>query len=236
MEFSDVLGSVQKERFRTLTNRLLTECYVVKKESKESLQDYLFILQNRELFSSYLDLLGYQLIIQEEYGVIGINNIPGSPASGRIHLRIVDSALLLILRLIYIEEREKISQSQEVRILVDKIYDKYNILGIKGKLDKVTLRSSMSLFKRYHLITNLGADMSNKDTEIIIFPSIFLCIQNQSLTEMQENAKERIEQYTKGNKDDGEFTDDYRRCRHAPERDRHNQREHVADERERGQD
>lgn len=47
---------------------------------------------------------------------------------------------------------------------------------------------------------------------------------------MHAAGSERIQ------KDDGEFTDDYRRCRPPPERDRHNQRKHVPDELERGQD
>ncbi len=204
MEFIDVLENVPKEKFKSTANKLLNECFIIKK-NKDTVSDYNFILNYRDYFISLFDILGYELVIQEDQGVIGINNPAGT---GRIHLRKIESMLLLILRLLYIEERKKVSQTSDVIVVIDQVYDKYNMLKMQNKLDKTTLRNSMGLFRRYHLIQNLDADMSNPDTRVIIYPSILFAVANTSLEEMYEAAKDKLEKYTKGGEDRADSSDD----------------------------
>ena len=204
MEFIDVLENVPKDKFRATANKLLNECFILKK-NKDTISDYNFILNYRDYFISLFDVLGYELVIQEDQGVIGINNPAGT---GRIHLKKIESMLLLILRLLYIEERKKISQTGDVVIIVDQVYDKYNMLKMQNKLDKTTLRNSMGLFRRYHLIQNLDADMSNPDTRVIIYPSILFAVANASLDDMYQAAKDKLEKYGRGGEDRADSSDD----------------------------
>ena len=204
MEFIDVLENVPKDKFRATANKLLNECFIIKK-NKDTISDYNFILNYRDYFISLFDLLGYELVIQEDQGVIGINNPAGT---GRIHLKKIESMLLLILRLLYIEERKKVSQIGDVVVIVDQIYDKYNMLKMQNKLDKTTLRNSMGLFRRYHLIQNLDADMSNPDTRVIIYPSILFAVANASLEDMYQAAKDKLEHYGRGGEDRADSSDD----------------------------
>ena len=204
MEFIDVLENVPKDKFRATANKLLNECFILKK-NKDTISDYNFILNYRDYFISLFDVLGYELVIQEDQGVIGINNPAGT---GRIHLKKIESMLLLILRLLYIEERKKISQTGDVVVIVDQVYDKYNMLKMQNKLDKTTLRNSMGLFRRYHLIQNLDADMSNPDTRVIIYPSILFAVANASLDDMYQAAKDKLEKYGRGGEDRADSSDD----------------------------
>ena len=204
MEFIDVLENVPKDKFRATANKLLNECFIIKK-NKDTISDYNFILNYRDYFISLFDVLGYELVIQEDQGVIGINNPAGT---GRIHLKKIESLLLLIIRLLYIEERKKVSQTGDVVVIVDQVYDKYNMLKMQNKLDKTTLRNSMGLFRRYHLIQNLDADMSNPDTRVIIYPSILLAVANSSLDDMYQAAKDKLEKYGRGGEDRADSSDD----------------------------
>lgn len=204
MEFIDVLENVPKDKFRATANKLLNECFIIKK-NKDTISDYNFILNYRNYFISLFDVLGYELVIQEDQGVIGINNPAGT---GRIHLKKIESMLLLILRLLYIEERKKVSQTGDVVAIVDQVYDKYNMLKMQNKLDKTTLRNSMGLFRRYHLIQNLDADMSNPDTRVIIYPSILLAVANSSLDNMYQAAKDKLDKYGRGGEDRADSSDD----------------------------
>lgn len=197
MEFIDVLENVPKDKFKATANKLLNECFIIKK-NKDTVSEYNFILNYRDYFISLFEVLGYELVIQEEYGVIGINNPAGT---GRIHLKKIESMLLLILRLLYIEERKKISQTGDVIVIVDQVYDKYNMLKMQNKLDKTTLRNSMGLFRRYHLIQNLDYDMSNPDTRVIIYPSILLAVSNIGLDSMYQSAKDKLDKYARGGED-----------------------------------
>ena len=204
MEFIDVLENVPKDKFRATANKLLNECFIIKK-NKDTISDYNFILNYRDYFISLFDVLGYELVIQEDQGVIGINNPAGT---GRIHLKKIESMLLLILRLLYIEERKKVSQTSDVVVIVDQVYDKYNMLKMQNKLDKTNLRNSMGLFRRYHLIQNLDADMSNPDTRVIIYPSILLAVANSSLDDMYHAAKDKLDKYGRGGEDRADSSDD----------------------------
>ena len=204
MEFIDVLENVPKDKFRATANKLLNECFIIKK-NKDTISDYNFILNYRDYFISLFDVLGYELVIQEDQGVIGINNPAGT---GRIHLKKIESMLLLILRLLYIEERKKVSQTGDVVVIVDQVYDKYNMLKMQNKLDKTTLRNSMGIFRRYHLIQNLDADMSNPDTRVIIYPSILLAVANSSLDDMYQAAKDKLDKYGRGGEDRADSSDD----------------------------
>ena len=204
MEFIDVLENVPKDKFKATANKLLNECFIIKK-NKDTASEYNFILNYRDYFVSLFDVLGYELVIQEDQGVIGINNPAGT---GRIHLKKVESMLLLILRLLYIEERKKVSQTGDVIVIIDQVCDKYNMLKMQNKLDKTTLRNSMGLFRRYHLIQNLDPDMSNPDTRVIIYPSILLAVANTSLDDLYQSAKDKLDKYGRGGEDRADGSDD----------------------------
>ena len=204
MEFIDVLENIPKDKFKATANKLLNECFIIKK-NKDTVSEYNFILNYRDYFVSLFDVLGYELVIQEDQGVIGINNPAGT---GRIHLKKIESMLLLILRLLYIEERKKVSQTGDVIVIVDQVYDKYNMLKMQNKLDKTTLRNSMGLFRRYHLLQNLDSDMSNPDTRVIIYPSILLAVANTSLDDLYQLAKDKLDKYGRGGEDRADSSDD----------------------------
>lgn len=172
MEIANVFESIPKEKFRSAANKLLGECFLLKKY-KDTASDYNFILNNKDTFIEYFDILGYELIINEQNGVIGLNNPFGA---GRIHLKKIESILLLILRLLYIEKRKQLSQIEDVIIIADEIYDKYNMLKMNAKLDKTTMRNVLGMFQRYHLIGKLDSDMSNPDTRIMVYPSILFAV------------------------------------------------------------
>lgn len=204
MEFIDVLENVPKDKFKSVANKLLNECFILKK-NKDTASDYNFILNYRDKYVSLFEVLGYELIIQEETGVIGINNPTGT---GRIHLKKIESVVLLILRLLYIEERKKVSQTGDVIVLMDQVIDKYNMLKMQNKLDKTTLRNTMGYFKRYHLVQNIDSDMANPDTRVIIYPSILLAVSNASLDELYQTAKDKLEKYSKGGDDRADSSED----------------------------
>lgn len=204
MEFIDVLENVPKDKFKSVANKLLNECFILKK-NKDTASDYNFILNYRDKYVSLFEVLGYELIIQEETGVIGINNPTGT---GRIHLKKIESVVLLILRLLYIEERKKVSQTGDVIVLMDQVIDKYNMLKMQNKLDKTTLRNTMGYFKRYHLVQNIDSDMANPDTRVIIYPSILLALSNASLDELYQIAKDKLEKYSKGGDDRADSSED----------------------------
>lgn len=204
----DILNesTIQKDKFRNAANKLLNNCFIIKKK-ENTRNDYIFIVQNKELFYEYFDLLGYKLDINEIHGVISLNSIYGN---GRIRLRKIESIILLIIRLIYIEKRKELSLNEDVVVLVDEIHQKYNMLKIdaKSNLDKTTLRDTIRLFKKYSLISNIDSDVTLWDARIKIYPSVLFAINNENITEMYDSINDKLNKYINGGEQNDENEDE----------------------------
>lgn len=195
-------SQVQKEKFRTAANKLLNNCFIIKKK-EDARNDFIFIIQNKDLFVEYFDLLGYKVEINENQGVIALVNINGT---GRLRLKKIESIILLILRLLYIEKRKELRLTEDVVVLIDEIHQKYSMLKIEAKsnLDKTTLRDTIRLFKRYNIITNIDRDVVLSDARIVIYPSVLFAVPNENLNSIYDAVNEKLSQYATG----GEAVDD----------------------------
>ncbi len=197
----------QKEKFRTAANKLLNSCFLLKKK-EDTRKDYIFVKETREQFVMYFDLLGYDLLVNEDQGVIGLSNRNGT---GRLEFKKYESVLLLILRLLYIEKRKEISAfSEEVTVLMEEIRDKYALLKIKSKpyLDKGMEQRMVSLFRRYNLLQNLDSDITKADARIVIYPSIIMAVTVENINAYYDMTKRKLEEYTADKKGEDDGWDD----------------------------
>lgn len=206
--FEELIESAaQKEKFRVAANKLLNQCFLLRKR-EDTKKEYIFVRQNRELFIPFFDLLGYELKINEDQGVIGIVNQFGT---GRLALGKYESVYLLILRILYVEKRKELGTfTEEVTVLMEEIREKYAMLKIKAKplLDKGIERHMTSLFRRYNLIRNLDSDVSQPDARIIIYPSILMAVTVEDINEYYTMTEQKLREYSGGNAD-GESEEDY---------------------------
>ena len=199
-------SAAQKEKFRTAANRLLNQCFLLKKK-EDTRKDYIFVRQNINMFREYFDLLGYDIRLNEDQGVAALVNQFGT---GKLSLNKTDSILLLILRLLYLEKRKELSTfSEEVTVIMEEIREKYSMLRIKSKpnMDKGMEKRMVSLFRKYNIIVNLDSDVNSADTRIIIYPSVLMALPVENINEYYEAAEKRLQTYT-GGKDNGETEED----------------------------
>lgn len=191
--FTNEISSIgQKEKFRIASNKLLNQCFILKKK-EDTKKDYIFIRQNKDIFIQYFELLGYEIEINEELGLISAKNTLGT---GRLNMTKIQSILLLILRLLYLEKRNDISSiSENVTVFMQDIRDKYNILKMKTRLDKTTEKDAISLFKRYNLVRTIDADISQSDARIEIYSSVLMAVPTEGINALYEEAKKRLHEY-----------------------------------------
>ena len=186
-------GMLQKDKaeFSRICNRLLSTCFLCKK-NETTKADYYFVIKYREKFSEYLSLLGYRLEINEEYGVVQLTNPQNY---NRYNLKLFESIILLILRILYDEKRRELSVSDEVIVTIGDIHEKFMSLKIRDKMiDKTTLRNAISTLRRFQLIETLDRDITNEDARIIIFDSILMAVRVEDI----KAAYEKLENYRKG--------------------------------------
>ena len=197
MELLDKMLQREKENFRRICNRLLSCCFLCKSNGAGK-SDYYFVLKYRSEFKTYLEVLGYRLEINEELGVIQLTNAYNY---NRLNLKLYESVILLILRILYDEKKRELSVSDEVIVNLGDIQDKYLSLQIREKMiDKTTMRNALSLFRRFQLIEILDRDLGNEESRILIYDSILMAVRIDDI----RKAYEKLEIYRKGKQTDEE--------------------------------
>ena len=197
MDILDGMLQRDKDDFSRICNRLLSSCFLCKR-NKTNKADYYCVIKYKEKFSDCFALLGYRLEINEEYGVIQLTNPQNY---NRYNMKLFESILLLILRILYDEKRRELSVSDEVIVNVGDIHDIFLSLKIRDKMiDKTTFRNAISTLKRFQIIETLDSNLTDEDARIIIFDAILMAVRVEDI----KTAYEKLEIYRKGGKDSEE--------------------------------
>ncbi|MBQ1491893.1 MAG: DUF4194 domain-containing protein [Blautia sp.] len=178
MDLFDGMVGKDRDEFRRVCNRLMSTCFLVKR-NEATKSDYYFVLRKKEVFLRYLDVLGYTLEINEAYGVIQLVNRENY---NDLRLKLYESIILLILRILYDEKKRELSLT-DVVVNIGEIQEKYLSLKIREKqLDKTTLGNALKLFRRFNLLEILSGGPLTEDTGILLYDSMLLAIQAEDIT------------------------------------------------------
>ncbi len=200
MDLFEGMLQKDKEEFRRVCNRLMSTCFICKQKS-DTKSAYYFVLRHKSVFERYLGVLGYVLEINEEYGVVQLVNRENY---NHVQLKLYESIILLILRILYDEKKRELSLS-DVVINVGDIQEKYLSLKIREKqIDKTTMNNSLRLFKRYQLIEILDKDLTQEDARIVIYDSILMAIRVEDI----KRVSDMIALYRKGETTEDENTEE----------------------------
>ena len=197
MDFLEGMLQRDKDEFTRICNRLLSNCFICRR-NETARGDYYFITRYKEKFTQYLAVTGYRLEINEEYGVVQLTN----PLNyNRYNMKLFESVILLILRILYDEKKRELSASDEVIVNMGDIHEKFLSLKIRDKMiDKTTLRNAVSTMRRFQLVEVLDRELSNEDSRLIIYDSILMAVRVEDI----KLAYEKLENYRKGGKSNEE--------------------------------
>ena len=194
MELFEGMLQKDKDMFRRVCSKIMSICYICK-QNPDTREDYRFIIKNKVVFERYLDILGFELKINENNGVI---NLVNREHYNHINLKLYESIILLILRILYEEQKRELSVS-DVVINTGDIQEKYLVLKIREKpIDKVTLNNTLRLFRRYNLVALLDKDLTQDDARIVIYNSILDAVNVENI----QKVYDLISQYRKDDKDE----------------------------------
>lgn len=191
-------GMLQKDRdeFRRVCNKLMSICFIVRR-NEATKSDFYFIQRWKPVFERYLEVLGYTLEINDEYGVIQLVNRENY---NHLNLKLNDSIILLILRILYDEKKRELSLTDVVVNLGD-IQEKYISLKIREKqIDKTTMNNALRLFKRFNLVELLDRDLMQEESRVIIYDSILMAVRVEDI----KRVNDMLALYRKGGKTEDE--------------------------------
>ncbi len=179
----EALNEKQKIQFKKSLNRLFSVGFINKKD-KNVENDYYFIHSNLLAYKEFLNCFDYDIIIDEVNGVLQLINIKGD---GKRSLKLYESIVILLLRILYDEKKRELSLTSQVMVTVEEINQKYLSLETREKnIDKTTLREALRTLKNIGIISILDKDTTKGDCRIIIYDSIALAIRINDIDEVSK--------------------------------------------------
>ena len=182
------LNMTDKESFCRIVNQLLAhtfllvDLYDVNEQITRINKDYLFVERNFELFQNYLQLSGFRLERDSNFGVI---QLVSSYDGNRKRFDKLTTLMIYTLRLIYEEEREKLTLQKEVIITTGDLVQKMITLGvIRKKPANTDLHSCLISLSRFHIIDKLDGIWEAAETRFLILPSILFIVTNEQISNM----------------------------------------------------
>ena len=177
MQEYEKLKEGERHDITRVVNKLLQVNFITCQKASDK-NDYLFILENKEVISALLALLGFSLEIKREAETLYIVNTSGY---NRLRLKKNDTVVLLILRILFQRALETATISQDIEIELKQVHDELARIGFLDKrISKKELRPVLQTFKSYNLIDFKDPDLPDSST-IRIYKSILYVINIQEL-------------------------------------------------------
>lgn len=180
VERYESLPQSQKEFFRRVCRKLLKSTFIVREKS-ELREDYNFIRRenNREIFSGYFQIMGYDLVVDETAGVAMLRNYrtgdDESVQANRLRLRLNESVVLCCLWFLYAEKMIAGSLTSSVVVEKTQLDMQLNRLGYANRIDKEPMGNILKLFSGYNLIEVIGK-VDDYECKIRMFTSMQFCM------------------------------------------------------------
>lgn len=178
----------EQESFKRMVNWLLAhtyllqESYVFDDNIRKTNPDYLFVERNFEVFQEYLGYSGFHLERDSNYGVIFLTS---DYEFNRIKFDKATTLMIYVLRLIYEEEREKLSLSKEIFTSTGDLVHKMISLGvIRKKPSNIVLRDSLRMLNRFRIIEKVDGIWEAANTRLLILPTILFIVTNERISNM----------------------------------------------------
>lgn len=198
----DELSSGDKTLFRKAVNSLLFHTFITlhvydaDEGRRKTNPEYLFADRCFPLLEEFLSVMGIILRRDENYGVIY-----ASPDEGGTRERLdkFTTQLIYMLRLIYDEERDKLSLSADVVISLAAIVQRMISLSLfQKKPSNDVLRQSIRKLLNFRIISRLSGTIEKGDAKYIIHPTILFIVTNEKIATIAR----MIDEDTKGDDDE----------------------------------
>ncbi|MCI8535090.1 MAG: DUF4194 domain-containing protein [Hungatella sp.] len=182
------LNMTEQDSFKKIVNWMLAHTFLLQKNyvfddsMKKTNPDYLFVERNFELFEEYLEYSGFRLERDSNYGVIFLSS---SYEFNRVRLDKITTLMIYVLRVIYEEEREKLSLSKDIFTSTGNLIHKMLSLGvIKKKPANSMIKDSLRMLNRFRIIEKLEGSWEDAETKLLILPTILFIVTNERISNM----------------------------------------------------
>ena len=189
------LSLSEQEMFSRVVNRLLSSTFLLVDEYDPAegitrvSREYLFVERNFELFREYLSMSGFHLERDTAYGVIYLTS---SYDGSRVHFDKLTTVMIYTLRMIYEEERAKLTLTKEVIITTADLVQKMIIAGaVNKKPANIQLHQALRKLARFRIIQKLDGVLEAPGTRFLILPTILFVVSNEQISNMEKLVEQK---------------------------------------------
>lgn len=179
------LSISEQNLFKKCVNGLLAKTFVVSEIYDEtaammkSNPEYRFVDRNFELIFIYLTYAGWNLVKDRSLGVIYVES---EFEYNRLQLNSMTTLFIYTLRLLYDEEREKLTLRAAIPVTsYDVVSRLLTFSTLKRKPSEKDQVEALRLLSRYNLIQKISGSWEEPECKFLIFPSILMALPNDAI-------------------------------------------------------
>lgn len=183
----------EKDEFSAVCNKLMSVTYILRDGADGRIsKEYRFIEANFELIYDYLELCGWKLYKDIQYGVIYVRNTEGY---NKLPLNKLTTVMLVTMRFIYEESRSQAGTANDVCVTVGTLFGKIvNEFSIYPKKpSQKEIKDSFRILEAHNLIRKLDESFDDAECRFVILPSVLIAVPNEKCKSICDSFKDEGE-------------------------------------------
>lgn len=199
-EMWDDLTSSEQLVFKKCCRRLLKETFIVRDKDDDNRKLFFFVSKNEVLFSNYLNLMGFDIVVKDN-GVVMLQNNDSDVVISKQKFSRFQSIILCCLWTLYMDKVQSGSLSKQITISFPELNAELEKFEFKGAFDiKRDIKTALQLFARYNLIF-VNWNAPDNERVIVLYPSIQFTLDESEFAAFVTVVRERMSNADSQNED-----------------------------------
>ena len=190
-EMWDDLTTSEQLVFKKCCRRLLKETFIVRDIDDDNRKMFFFVKSNEGLFSDYLNLMGFDVVVKDN-GVVMLQNNSVDVVVSKQRFNKFQSIILCCLWTLYMDKVQSGSLSKQITTTFPELNAELEKFEFKDAFDvKSNLKTALQLFARYNLIF-VNWNAPDNERLIVLYPSIQFALDESEFATFVTSVRERM--------------------------------------------
>ena len=189
MKYDNLKDSI-KEEFGVQVRKLFSQSFVIR---SLDFSGYQFITNYEASINEYIKVIGYQLRIDSENGIIGLEETnPETPLKYTFKDKIKKSytAVLVCIWTLYLKKLEELADDDHMVFTLKELNDLMNSWSLTKKLTAVEIEDAIRLFSKYNLVKIINNNFRDENTKVQMLRSLGMCMNTQEFKDTLNALRE----------------------------------------------
>ena len=184
----------EKDEFSRICNKLLSTTYILRDGADRLVsREYRFIENEFEFFEAYLEMSGWRIYKDAQYGIIYVRNVEGY---NKLALNKLTTIMLITMRIIYEERRVQASSTNDVCVTVGELFGKIvnEFSAYSKKPAQKEIKDAFRILEEHNLIRRLDDGLDDFECRFVVLPSVLIAVPNEKCKSICDILKAESEE------------------------------------------